>query len=197
MRLTFSLIASLSFVAACSTSSSHRYDYSVEPDPRRSGFVLGPSDEVNINVWRNPDLSGRALVRPDGTITMPLVGDLQAAGRTPRELRNEIEQRLGAFIKGQTVTITVAVTQVNSYAFTITGNVNTPGLYSAQRYVTVQEGIAMAGGLTRFVSGEHSVIVRSEGGTTRRIPVNYKAIIAGAHAEQNLILLRGDVVVVE
>jgi len=196
LRLTFCLIASLSSVVACSTPGSH-YNYAAEPDPRRSGFVLGPSDEVNINVWRNPDLSGRALVRPDGTITMPLVGDLQAAGRTPRELRNEIEQRLGAFIKGQTVTITVAVTQVNSYRFTITGGVNTPGLFAAQRYVTVQEAIAMAGGPVRFVSGERSVIVRTEGGTTRRIPVNYKAIIAGAHPEQNLILLRGDVVVVE
>lgn len=173
------------------------YNYKREPDPRKQAFVLGPSDVIEINVWRNPDLSTRALVRPDGTITMPLVGDLRASGRSPAELREEIERRLKAFIKNEELTITVAVAEVSSYRFTITGSVNTPGHFSAKRYLTIQEAIAMAGGLTRFADGRRVVIVRSNSGPARRIPVDYKSIVDGSKAEQNLVLLAGDVVIVE
>jgi polysaccharide export outer membrane protein len=196
MRSAVVIFLSLTAVVGCATPQAV-YDYASELDPRKTGFVLGPSDEVAINVWRNPDLSTRALVRPDGTVTMPLIGDLRAGGRTPSQLRDEIEIRLRNFIKDRSVTITVAVTQVRSYRFTVTGGVATPGLYSVQRYVTVQEAISMAGGPSRFSSGERVVIVRSEGGKARRVPINYKAIISGKSPEQNLVLLSGDVVLVE
>src|SRR5579863_7052400 len=84
--------------AGCATPRPP-FDYAAEPDPRRGGFLLGPSDVLKVNVWHNPDLSVEAIVRPDGTITMPLVGDVRAAGRTPADVRNEITARLKAYVK--------------------------------------------------------------------------------------------------
>ncbi len=181
---------------ACRTPAPP-YDYSKEPDPRRQEFVIGPSDVLRISVWRNPDLSTEATVRPDGTITLPLVGDVMADGRTPGQVRAEIAQRLGGFIKDEAATVAVAVTGVNSYRFTVSGNVEKGGLFTSKHFVTVMEAIAMAGGPTRFASADQTLIVRPErGGKTRRIPVNYTAVSTGQRPEQNLVLLAGDTVFV-
>src|SRR5437588_3671673 len=83
------------------------YDYSKEPDPRKHEFVIGASDALKITVWKNPDLSGDARVRPDGTITMPLIGDIQASGRTPSQLRDEIRHKLSAYVKDDTAAVSV------------------------------------------------------------------------------------------
>lgn len=183
---------------ACGTGRIH-HDHSKEPDPRGSGYKLGPSDEVRIDVWRNPTLSTATVVRPDGVITMPLVGDLQAVGRTTRELKEEIVKKLGDYIKDESIVVTVAVTKVNSYHFTVTGEVTHPGLFSASRYVTVSEAVAMAGGPTRFAELERVVVIRrrstkKRGPPVRRIPINYEAIAKGLHPEENIVLLPGDVV---
>ena len=100
-----------------------------------------------------------ATIRPDGTIAMPLVGDLKAAGRTTRELQTEIKRKVQAYVVGATVT--VAVTQVNSYSFAVAGQVARPGLFRAQSYVTVNEAIAMAGGPTRFADAPSSISRRA------------------------------------
>jgi polysaccharide export outer membrane protein len=171
------------------------YDYSEEPDPTRRGFVLGPSDQLAITVWKNSDLTTTATVRPDGTITMPLVGDVRADGKTPAELRLEIERRIKAYVKDQNVVLTVAVTQVNSYHFIVSGQVSKPGLFTANRYITVAEAIAMAGGPTRFANPEQTIIIRRSGGKKpRNIPVDYKAISEGKRPEMNLYLLSGDTI---
>src|SRR5438128_297060 len=99
------------------------YDYSKEPDPRNTDYVVGVSDAIRINVWKNGELSTEATVRPDGTVTMSLIGDIKAAGRTSKELREEIGRRLSAYLKSEETPITVAVTAVNSYRFTVGGNV--------------------------------------------------------------------------
>jgi polysaccharide export outer membrane protein len=169
-----------------------KYNYAAEPDPRKQEYVIGPSDVLRISVWRNPDLSGDAIVRPDGTITLPLVGDLRAAGRTPGQIRAEITQRLGAFIKDESAIVTVAVSTINSYRFTVSGNVEHPGTYAATHIVTVTEAIALAGGANRFADAEASVIIRSDDKGTRRIPVDYPGILAGTRAQQDLPLIAGD-----
>ena len=84
------------------------YNYASEPDPRSTEFTLGPSDVLHINVWKNPDLSGDTAVRPDGTITLPLVGDIHAAGRTSAEVRQELTQRLATFIKDDSAVVGLA-----------------------------------------------------------------------------------------
>jgi len=172
------------------------YNYRKEPDPRGRGFVLGPADELQITVWKNPALSTSTVVRPDGVITMPLIGDIVAKGLKPAQLREQIKRRLATYIKDGSAVVTVAVTRVNSYRFTVSGKVSRPGLFTAPRYVTVREAVAMAGGPTRFAATEQIFLVRRSKRRVRRIPVDYEAVAMGRKLEQNLVILAGDVIYV-
>ncbi len=176
-------------LAACSPIT---YDYSKEPDPRKHEFVIGASDALKITVWKNPDLSGDARVRPDGTITMPLVGDVLAAGRTPSQLRDEIRRKLTQYVKDDTAAVSVAVTEVNSYRFTVSGNVEHGGIFNSKYYVTVAEAVALAGGLNKFADPRKLVIVRRDQEGLRRVPIDYNRISSGEHPEENLVLVAGD-----
>jgi polysaccharide biosynthesis/export protein len=181
-------------LGACSQTLN--YPYKSEPDPRTQDYVLGPSDTVKINVWKNSELSTDAIVRPDGTITMPLIGDVRAVGLTTRQLRDEIIKRLGTYLKSEETPVTVALTAVNSYRFTISGNVEHGGAFSPKYYVTVSDAIAMAGGLNKFANGDKIAIIRSAGGKQRRIPIAYSVLQTGARPEMDLVLLSGDTVMV-
>lgn len=178
----------------CTTPRPY-HDYASEPDPRKQEYVLGPSDVLRINVWHNPDLSSEAVVRPDGTISLPLIGDVRAAGRTSGQLRAEIAQRLSTFVKDESATVTVAVTAINSYRFVVSGNVEHAGSFGGSRYVTVSEAIALAGGPNRYASPEQTVIIRSDPAKgKRRIPVDYPGILSGKTPDHDLPVLPGDTV---
>ncbi len=167
------------------------YPYAKEPDPRISEYVIGVSDELHISVWRNSELSSGVVVRPDGTVTLPLVGDLQAEGLTPTQLKESIKSKVTDFVKDATVT--VAVTEVNSYRITVSGKVTQPGVIESKHYLTVTDALASAGGPTRFADTESIVVVRrAADGKTRRIPINYRELAAGRALEQNIVLLRND-----
>jgi polysaccharide biosynthesis/export protein len=200
VRLNNLVIASLWTAAALLPACAYKlpyYDYSREPDPRKDEYRLGPSDVIHVTVWHNVDLSGDATVRPDGTISLPLIGDLRAAGRTAAELRTEISQRLRAFIKDEAATVTVAVTQINSFRFVVSGNVEHPGAFAANHYLTVTEAIAMTGGPSRFASPVETVIIRTDAaGKTRRIPIDYPSILDGKHPEHDLAIMPGDLIYV-
>lgn len=184
------------FAGACAHPQP-RFNYAAEIDPRKQDYVLGASDVLRITVWHNADLSGDATVRPDGTITLPLVGDVRAAGRTPAQVRAEISQRLSMFIKDEAAIVTVAVTAINSYRFVVGGNVEKPGTYSSNHFVTVSEAISLAGGPNRFSSPDETVVIRTSSDRgTRRIPVDYLAILNGTRPEADLPLLAGDIVYV-
>lgn len=190
------LLLPLALGATCATTHGP-YDYASEPDPRKGEFVLGPSDVLKITVWKNPELSADPIVRPDGTVSMPLVGDLQAAGRTTAQLKEEIVKRLRAYLKDEAATVTVAVTAINSYRFVVSGNVEHPGAYNANHYVTVAEALALAGGPNKFADAGGTVIIRpNPAGGTRRIPVDYNGVITGMRANENLPLLAGDTIYV-
>ncbi len=189
--------ALLTLLAACASAPSARYDYSKEPDPRRSEYVIGVADHLAIQVWKNPDLSREVTVRPDGTITMPLIGDLKADGRTPSQLRSEITRQLGKFVRDESAVVTIAVTSINSYSFIVTGNVEHPGVFNSQKYVTVFEAIQLAGGPNRFASPADTKLMRRErDGTLRTIPIDYPAVLEGKQPYANLVLMSGDQVVV-
>jgi polysaccharide biosynthesis/export protein len=177
-------------VAACVPAP---YDYSKEPDPRKSEFVIGASDAIKITVWKNPELSTEATVRPDGTVTMPLLGDIQAVGRTPTQLRDEVQKRLSQFVKDETATVTVALTSVSSYRFTVSGNFEHPGIFTSKYYVQVAEAIAMAGGINKFANPHRLLIIRRDAVTkVRRVPIDYDRVSSGEHPEENLVLMAGD-----
>jgi polysaccharide export outer membrane protein len=190
------LLASWASGSGCATTHGP-YDYASEPDPRKGEFRLGPSDGLKITVWRNPELSTDAIVRPDGTVSMPLAGDLPAAGRTTAELKEEIVKRLRAYIKDESLSVTVAVTAINSYRFVVSGNVERPGAYSSNHYVTVAEALALAGGPNKFSDPGGTVIIRNDPAKgTRRIPIDYPGVLAGTRSNENLTLLAGDTIYV-
>ena len=185
-------------VALACGPSLPKYDYTKEPDPRRQEYVIGPSDVLDVNVWNNANISRSSLhVRPDGTITLPLLGDIQSSGRTPTELTQEIKRRLAEFVKDENAIVTVAVMQANSYRFTVSGNVEAPGVYPAQYYVTVMEAIALAGGINRYGNGEGITIERKDGkGKAHRIPINLKLISSGKRPDMNIYIMAGDTIMV-
>lgn len=198
VRVLRALLLLVAVVAcfACG-STTHKYNYKKEFDPRQHEYVIGAGDGLTINVWQNADLSTGALVRPDGTITMPLVGDIKVAGRTPSQVRDEITKRISQYVKAEAAIVTVAVSAVASYRFTVTGNVANPGSFQSQFYVSIADALAMAGGPTRFADTSNIEVVRQGGdGKMRRIPVSYDDIQTRKRPEANLILVAGDTVYV-
>ncbi len=187
------LVMLAAFSAASCGAPMPNYPYAKEPDPRRSEYVIGVGDSLRIRVWKNAELNTDIQVRPDGTITMPLIGDVHAADLTPTQLKHEIKKKLSVFIKDEAAAVTVAVSDVRSYRVTVSGNVAQPGVLTAERYLTVLEAVALAGGPNRFASPEETKIIRvSPDGKVRHIPVRYDLIAQGEHLEMNLVLLRGD-----
>lgn len=189
---TLAMVAVLNACKAHMTNASAAalYADAAQHDPRGKPYVIGVADVVRVGVWKDESLSVDAVVRPDGTITMPLVGELRAAGRTAAELQKDASQRLAALVKDAAVT--VSVTEVNSYRFTVAGNVEHPGLFSARYYLTVSEALALAGGPNRYAATDEVVVVRSVNGSLLRIPVNYDDIMSGRSPAQDIVILAGD-----
>jgi polysaccharide export outer membrane protein len=191
LRLSLILTCLLLVCSGCIGSSrTSRHPYNREFDPRGRPFVVGVADTLAVSVWRDQELSREATVRPDGTITLPLIGEVQAAGKTPDQLTKEIRERVGRFVKDAIVT--VAVTEVNSYRFTVAGNVGHPGVFTSRYYVTVSQALALAGGPNRYAEDEILIVRRDSNGKLRRIPVDYEDILEGDAPEQDIVILAGD-----
>jgi polysaccharide export outer membrane protein len=152
---------------------------------------------LRVNVWREPELSVEVRVRPDGTITMPLIGDIKAAGLPLSKIRAQIATGLANFVKPENLQVTIALVSANSYQFTITGNVEKNGTFTPSNYITVLEAVTMAGGPNRFASPEKAFIIRdSASGRPRQIPVDIERLRTGKRLEQNIVVLPGDIIVV-
>jgi polysaccharide export outer membrane protein len=182
------------------TGCPHRlptYDYSKEPDPRSKELTLGVGDQVAINVWEQANLNTEATIRPDGTITMPLVGDVKAAGETPSSLKAKIKAKVGDYVKLAAGTdVTVAVKSWKSYRFTIQGEVVRSGVFTSDQYVTVADALALAGGLTRFAKRNEITLTRRDpkSGELRHIPLDYEALASGKRPDMNIYVLPGDTI---
>lgn len=172
----------------------------VSPGPPEEGFRLGPEDVIAVVVWRNPDLSQAAVViRPDGKISMPLIGDIQASGLTADELARELTEQYKEFKENPAVSVSVQA--VNSYNFFVLGEVNGAGKYPLKSYTTILQAISMAGGFTEFASRNSIQVVRSitnEDGEHQeiRIPVQYDALLSENGADYNFVLRSGDTIIV-
>lgn len=154
-------------------------------------YTIGPSDVLHVVVWKEPDLTLDVTVRPDGYITYPLAGDVEAAGLTPGKLAESLSKRLERFV--ETPKVTVVVSQTNSARFFVVGQVTKPGEFPLSGRSTVIQALALAGGLREFAKSESIVIVRED---QTVIPVNYKRIAEGKDVSQNVVLARGDTIVV-
>ena len=157
-------------------------------------YVIGQGDVLEVFVWRNEQLSRQVVVRPDGRISLPLVQDLHAEGLTVIQLKDEITRRLRQYVQNPTVTL--MVNQINSYRISILGKVGAPGVYSITTRTTLVEAISMAGGLTEWANKRKITVITHQGGKKKKITVNYKNIISGKDPSQNIILKRGDTIVV-
>lgn len=178
-----------------------RVDYKVQlAEP--SDFILGPEDVLKVTVWKSPDLSGEVMVRPDGTITLPLIGDVPAVGLTANVLAKRISERLTEYVSSPVVT--VQVKEVNSYFIYVLGEVMKPGKYPLKSYANVMQGIALGGGFAPFANRNKIKVLRNvsigaQGHEEKHqieIPVHYDNILKGTAVPGNFILLSGDVIVV-
>jgi polysaccharide export outer membrane protein len=166
-----------------------------EPNAHNTSFIIGNDDVLSVNVWKETELSQSVPVRSDGKISLPLVGDIQAAGKTPLQLEQDIAFKLRAYITEPDVT--VIVTKINSQKFNILGRVVKPGEYPLTAVTTVIDGIAMAGGFQDFARERSIYVLRQKpGGGQTRIPFNYKDVLKGKNPDQNIKLQPHDTIVV-
>jgi polysaccharide biosynthesis/export protein len=161
-----------------------------------NSYVIGNDDVLSVNVWKEPDISQRSLpVRSDGRISLPLVGEVQAAGQTPLKLEKDIAAKLQSFISEPEVS--VMVEQSNSQKFNILGQILKPGSYAIANSPTVLDAIALAGGFRDFAKQKSIYILRQGAdGQDARLPFNYKDVIKGKNLEQNVKILPRDTIVV-
>ena len=163
-------------------------------------FLLGPEDVLDIVVWKNDDLSQKGVViRPDGKVSIPLIGEVKASGRTANQLASQIASRLKEYKDNPVVT--VSVREVNSYYIYVLGEVTKPGKMQLKSHATVLQAVAIAGGFTIYAAKNKMTVIRHvqvEDGQVReiRIPVRYDDLIAGSGDIGNFVLKTGDIIVV-
>ncbi len=190
------VIAGCALAAGCATAPIENLAEIRKP---LADFLIGPEDVLDITVWRNADLSKTVIVRPDGMISMPLIGDIQAQGFTAAQLADKIALKLKEFKESPTVA--VSVKEINSYNIYVVGEVAKPGKYPLKSHTTVLQAISIAGGFTPFASKNKMQVVRntvSANGEAaeNRIPVRYDDLLTGKGEPGNFMLRSGDTVVV-
>jgi polysaccharide export outer membrane protein len=166
-----------------------------DPSVDSSTYVIGPEDVLDIYVWKETDLSRRVPVRMDGKISLPLVGEIQAAGLTPQQLKQQLINKLKDYVDIPNVTVTVM--EVNSFKVYVTGQVSKPGVFTLRSETTILQIIPMAGGFTQWANERKIILVRKEQGQDKKYIINYKKIISGEDLSQNLVLKSGDTIIVQ
>lgn len=156
-------------------------------------YTISAGDVLQVVVWKEPELTRDLAVRVDGRITMPLIGDVDAGGRTPQEVSRELTTRLGRFLEAPVVS--VALSQANSARVFVIGQVRTPGGFPFASRMTVLQALALAGGFVEFAKTDRILVIR-EGSQSSAIQVNYKKLETGDDLAQNVLLQAGDTVLV-
>jgi polysaccharide biosynthesis/export protein len=164
------------------------------PATQDPNYLIGPQDVLDVNVWKETELTRAVPVRPDGKISLPLLNDVQAAGLTPMQLANRITAGLKKFIADPQVT--VVVTAINSQRIYILGEVTRAGAYPLLPGMNVLEALSSAGGFTMFASVKKIYVLRKVNDKQEKYPFNYKDVIHGKAPEQNIVLKAGDTIVV-
>jgi len=164
----------------------------------QADYVVGPGDVLDISVWKEEALTKSLVVLPDGYIHFPLIGEIRAAGKTVEQIREEIKQKISVYAPDPV--LSVEVRQVNSMIIFVLGRVNNPGKFSVNAKTSVLQGIAMAGGLNPFAKRNDIKVIRQDGGRsadkTQTFAFRYDDVADGKNLEQNILLQRGDVILV-
>jgi len=198
MALTAAILAAFFFLGRAAPADAASAQGTEAARAERPLYMIGPEDVLEISVWKNADLSKVVTVRPDGKISLPLIGDLVAAGKTPEELRDALAARLSEYQK--TVVVSVIVQDVNSYRIYMVGEVRSPGVFNLKSKTTVLQAIAMAGGFTQFASKNKILVIREKPGAaggSEKIRVRYDDIVdRKVFSDNNLTLMPGDTIIV-
>ena len=157
-------------------------------------YLIGPEDVIGVVFWRETEMSGDQVVRPDGMITVPLIGDIRAAGLRPDELREQLGKAAAKYLTDPNVS--VVTRQINSRKFFMTGQVATPGAYPLTGPRSVIQVIALAGGLNEYADAKNIILMRTENGKQRSFKFSYKDVAQGKSLPQNLQLMPGDTIIV-
>lgn len=197
--LCLSSFSSAQAIVEAASNTSQHPSAQTGPDKRQlasiDDYVIGVDDILAINVWKEADLCRTVPVRPDGKITLPLIGDIQAAGKTPEKLQQELHNSLASFIAVPEVA--VIVQEVKSLKFNIVGEVARPGSYPLGESMTVLDAIAQAGGLGLYAKSNAIYVLRIHtDGSSVRVPFHYKQVLKGTSLSQNVKLQSRDTVVV-
>lgn len=190
--LALALVCSMVALAPAQQSATNAASsYQVNP----SDYVIGVDDVLAINVWKETEISRTVQVRPDGKISLPLVGEIQAAGQQPLQLQQQIADKLKSYISDPEVT--VIVQEVHSKKFNVIGEVQRPGTYALSNSSTVLDAIALAGGFKDFAKQTKIYVLRIQpNGSRTRIPFNYKKVVKGKALKENVPLQNGDTIVI-
>jgi polysaccharide export outer membrane protein len=157
-------------------------------------YIIGPQDVLDIDVWKEPELTRSVPVRPDGKISLPLLNDVQASGMTPSKLADQITQGLKKYVTDPQVTVIVSA--INSQRVYILGEVARAGAYPLLPDMTVLQALSSAGGFSQFANTKKIYVLRNENGKQQRYPFNYKNVVSGRDTSENITLRPGDTVVV-
>ena len=164
------------------------------PVDKSAEYRLHAGDSITISVWKELDLQRKVMIRPDGRFSFPLTGEVQAAGRTPDEVRIEIENSLKKFIPEAVVT--VIVEEFNGNRVYVIGQVTKPGMYVMNPSLNVLQALSLAGGSTPFAKLDSISVIRGSGPSQKTMPFRYSQVVEGKALQQNVTLESGDVVVV-
>ena len=157
-------------------------------------YVIGQGDLLEVFVWRNEQLSREVVVRPDGKISLPLLQDIQAEGFSVVQLKNQITRMLNEHLDNPRVSVIIKA--IHSYRVSVLGRVRNPGVYPISGKTTLAEAIALAGGFTEWADKGDITVVSNEGGEEKKVVINYKKIASGKDPSQNIVLKRGDIIIV-
>lgn len=166
----------------------------VVTETTKDDYIMGPEDVIEVAVWKEPDVSRVVNIRPDGKISLPLTGDIQAAGLTAEQLKEKIREAMTGYIDEPNVSVTVQ--QINSLKIFVQGEVVNPGVYQVRSNYNVLQVISLAKGFTMWAKKDRIIIFRKKGDKVVSIPVNYNKIISGDDPAQNIILERDDTILV-
>src|SRR5690349_7893366 len=159
-----------------------------------AGYTVKPGDTLEISVWKEPDLQRTVLVRPDGHFSFPLVGEVDARGKTVMDLNKTVSERLTKYISDAVVTI--SVTEIKGNKISVLGQANKPGEFDVNPGVNIMQALSMAGGMTPFAATNDIIVLRGQGAQQKAMAFRYNDVVRGRSLDTNIELQSGDIVVV-
>lgn len=196
MKNIFLILCIVVLLGGCATRAAVAPPETVQAQLEKPGddYIIGSGDILDISLWKDEAMTRQVTVRTDGKIVFPLIGEIAAAGRSVAEVKQEMVEKLKEYVPEPV--LTVDVKQINSMIIYVTGRVNHAGRFPVNTPVTVLQAISMAGGLNAFAKRSKIKVFRQEDGNTVTFPFDYDEVIDGENLQQNIVLKRGDVVVV-